>query len=269
MPSKEINNTNIYYELIGNGKEVIAFFNGIAMQTALWQSQLNAVKGDYKVLLHDFRGQGQSSLEISNFTFKQHADDFNELLKNLEIDKVHIVGVSYGAEVAMQFALKYPAKVSSLILGTAVSEVKPLLKAMAEAWISTAQTYDGELFFKVMSPFVYSNTFYENKGEWLDQRAKIFGDTVTKEWLDAFVELCKNFLTLDLTDQLHEINIPTLVVSGKKDILKPVSYGELINQEISNSEFVVVDDAGHGLFAEKPEEFNQLIIDFIKRNESE
>ncbi|MGM0438640.1 MAG: alpha/beta fold hydrolase, partial [Bacillota bacterium] len=254
MPIKEINNTNIFYELMGDGKEVIAFFNGIAMQTALWQSQVNAVKDNYQVLLHDFRGQGQSSLEISNFTFKQHADDFYELLNKLEIDKVHIVGVSYGAEVAMQFALKYPSKISSLILGTAVSEIKPLLKAMAEAWISAAQTYDGELFFKVMSPFVYSNTFYENKGEWLNQRAKIFGDTVTKEWMDAFAELCKNFLTLDLTDQLHKIKIPTLVVSGEKDILKPASYGKLINQELPDSEFVVVDDAAHGLFAEKPEE---------------
>ncbi|MDZ7673064.1 MAG: hypothetical protein U5K53_09595 [Halanaerobiales bacterium] len=58
MSNKEINNANIYYELVGDGKEVIAFFNGIAMQTALWQSQLNAVKDNYKVLLHDFLRTG-------------------------------------------------------------------------------------------------------------------------------------------------------------------------------------------------------------------
>jgi len=269
MPTQEINNTNIYYELVGKGEEVVAFLNGVAMQTSLWQVQVNYLKDNNKLLLHDFRGQGQSSLDISKFTFEQHADDFYELLNELEIDKVHIVGVSYGAEVAMQFALKYPLKISSLILGTAVSEVKPLLKAMIDAWISAAKTYDGELFFKVMAPFVYSNTFYESKGEWLNQRAKIFGDTVTKEWLDAFIELCNNFLTLDLTDELHKIKIPTLVVSGEKDILKPVSYGKIIKQEIPNSELIIVDDAGHGLFAEKPEEFNQLINDFIKRNKSE
>lgn len=199
------------------------------MQTALWQYQVNAVKNIYQVLLHDFRGQSQSSLEISNFTFEQHADDFYELLIELEIDKVHIVGVSYGAEVAMQFALKYPSKISSLVLGTAVSEVKPLLKAMIDAWISAAKTYDGELFFKVMASFVYSNTFYESRGEWLNQRAKIFGNIATKEGLNAFVELCNNFLTLDLTDRLHKIKMPTLVVSGKKDISKAISYGKIIN----------------------------------------
>ena len=267
MPIKEINDTNIYYELVGDGKEVVAFLNGVAMQTSLWQTQVNSIKDDYQILLHDFRGQGQSSLEISNYTFNQHADDFYELLNELEIDKVHIVGVSYGAEVAMQFALKYPSKISSLILGTAVSEVKPLLEAMIDAWISAAKTYDGELFFKVMAPFVYSNSFYESKGEWLKQRATIFGETVKKEWIDAFIELCNNFLTLDLTDKLHKIKIPSLVISGEKDILKPVSYGEIINQEIPNSEFEIVKDAGHGLFAEKPEEFNQLIVDFIKRNQ--
>lgn len=264
MPKKEINGVEIYYELEGEGEENIAFLNGIAMQTALWEGQEKHFQNNYQVLLHDFRGQGQSTLKPKNFTFKQHADDFHQLLEKLGIDKIHVVGVSYGAEVAMQFALQYPQKVSSLVLGTAVSEIRPLLKAKIESWIMAAETYNGKLFFKVMAPYVYSNKFYEEKGEWLENRADQFAKIVTKEWLDAFIALSKNFLTLDITNELSNIKVSTLVISGEEDILKPPYYGEIIKNEIPNSEFKVINNAAHGLFAEKPQKFNQLVENFIK-----
>lgn len=266
MPKKKINNVNIHYELKGEGGEIIAFLNGVAMSTPWWEPQVKAVKDNYRVLLHDFRGQGQSTLDPKNFTFEQHADDFNKLLEELDINKVHIVGVSYGAEVAMVFALKYPEKISSLFLGTAVSEVSALLKAKIESWILACKTYNGKLFFKVMAPYVYSNSFYEKKGEWLQQRAKQFNKVVTKEWFDAFIALCENFLNLDITDQLNKIDLPTLVVSAENDILKPPFYGKIIHEQIKNSKFNVIKDSGHGLFAEKPGEFNKAFIDFIKNN---
>lgn len=264
MPKKEINGIEIYYELSGGGRENVAFLNGIAMQTALWEAQEKYFKKDYQVLLHDFRGQGQSSLKPVDFTFEQHADDLYQLLEELEIEKTHIIGVSYGAEVAMQFALQYPQKVSSLVLGTAVSEIRPLLKAKIESWIMAAETYNGKLFFKVMAPYVYSNNFYEEKGEWLENRAEQFAKIVTKEWLDAFIELSNNFLTLDITNRLSNIKVPTLVISGEEDILKPPYYGKIIENEIPNSEFKIVDNAAHGLFAEKSKEFNKLADNFIK-----
>ncbi len=268
MPKKGINGVDIYYELQGEGDDTVAFLNGVAMSTPWWEPQVKNVKNNYEVLLHDFRGQGQSTLEPKNFTFEQHADDFNKLLEELDIDKVHIVGVSYGAEVAMVFALKYPQKISSLFLGTAVSEVRPLLKAKIESWILACKTYDGELFFKVMAPYVYSNSFYEKKGDWLEKRAKQFDEVVTKEWFDAFIALCGNFLTLDITDQLNKIDLPTLIVSAENDILKPPLYGKIIHEQIKNSEFKVIEDSGHGLFAEKPREFNNVLKKFLNKNKT-
>jgi len=264
MPKKEINDVEIYYEINGENEENIAFLNGIAMQTALWKAQETHFQENYQVLLHDFRGQGQSSLEPNKYSFEQHADDFYQLLEELGIDKTHVVGVSYGAEVAMQFALQYPQKVSSLVLGTAVSEIRPLLKAKIESWIMAAETHNGKLFFKVMAPYVYSNSFYEEKGEWLENRADQFAKSVTKEWLDAFISLSKNFLTLDITNELSNIKVPTSVISGEEDILKPPYYGKIIKDKIPNSEFKIVDNAAHGLFAEKAHEFNQLISEFIE-----
>lgn len=264
MPKKDINGVDIYYELKGKGEKTIAFLNGIAMSTPWWKPQVKNFSDDYKVLLHDFRGQGQSTLQPNNFTFEQHADDFYTLLGKLNIDEIHIMGVSYGAEVAMVFALKYPEKVSSLLLGTAVSEVRPLLKAKIESWILASKTYDGKLFFKVMAPYIYSNNFYERKSTWLEDRAEQFDKIVNKEWFDGFIALCENFLTLDITDQLNNINVPTLVVSAKEDILKPPLYSKIISKNIPNTKLKLVENSGHGLFAEKPTEFNKIISKFLE-----
>ncbi|AZR73121.1 hypothetical protein BBF96_06815 [Anoxybacter fermentans] len=265
MPKVDVNGVELFYELKGSGGEVIAFLNGVAMSTDHWNLQTPVFVKKYQVLLHDFRGQGKSTLKPENFTFEQHASDLKELLDQLEIERVHLVGVSYGAEVGMHFAIMYPERVKSLILGTAVSESQPLLKAMVESWIAAARTYQGELLFKVMAPLIYSNAFYTVKKDWLDRRGEIFGRIVTKEWIDAFTALCKNFLTLNITDRLKEIQSPTLIIAGANDLLKPVCYSKIIHDQISGSQLVVIEEAGHALFLEKAKEFNRVILEFIEK----
>ena len=232
MPKLEINDVSLFYDLKGDGDETVAFLNGVAMSTEGWAAQTQFFSENYRVLLHDFRGQGKSTLVSEGITFAMHARDMAALLDSLGIDRLHIVGVSYGAEVGMYFALMYPGRVKSLTLGTAVSESDPFLKAMVESWIEAAKTYNGTLFFKVMAPTVYSKSFYATHKKWLDDYAQLFGKTVTSQWMNAFAELCRNFLTLDVTDRLSEVRVPALVISAAEDILKPPSYGQTIHEMI-------------------------------------
>ncbi|MGI6132102.1 MAG: alpha/beta fold hydrolase [Bacillota bacterium] len=264
MPNLAINDISLFYDVKGDGDDTVAFLNGVAMSTERWAAQTPFFSENYRVLLHDFRGQGKSTLVSEGITFETHVRDMAALLDALGIDRLHIVGVSYGAEVGMYFALMYPERVKSLILGTAVSESDPLLKAMIESWIEAAETCNGRLFFKVMAPTVYSKSFYATHKKWLDDYAELFGKRVTVEWMDAFAELCRNFLTLDVTDRLSEIRLPTLVISAAEDILKPPGYGQIIHQRIPGSRFVVAQGAGHALFFEKADEFNHLVLDFIQ-----
>ena len=189
MPSLQVKDVSLFYEISGHGAETVAFLNGVAMSTERWAAQTPFFAENHRVLLHDFRGQGKSTLVSEGITFETHARDMAELLDRLGIDRLHIVGVSYGAEVGMYFALMYPERVKSLTLGTAVSESDPLLKAMIESWIEAAKTYNGTLFFKVMAPTVYSKSFYATHKKWLDDYAQLFGKTVTSQWMNAFAEL--------------------------------------------------------------------------------
>lgn len=269
MPHISMNGTDIFYELksdAGNDSsstEVVAFLNGVAMSTESWILQTSFFNNRYRVLLHDFRGQGKSGF-TGEVNFEQHAEDLKELLDYLQIEEIHLVGVSYGAEVGMYFALMFPERVKTLTLGTATSESDPLLKSMVHSWIEAAKTFDGQLLFKVMTPLVYANPFLAERGEWLERRGRVFAKIATQQWFEGFMALCANFLTLNITDRLTELKVPTLVVSGEEDLLKPLKYSHMLHRQIAGAKLAVVKDAGHAVYLEKPEEFNATVLHFIQ-----
>jgi pimeloyl-ACP methyl ester carboxylesterase len=265
MPKMQVNGINLYYEVHGQG-EPVALLNGIMQNTAGWAYQTPVLSKHFKVILHDMRGQGQSDKPKTDYTWDQHVEDFKALLDNLGIDKLHVVGVSYGAETAMCFALKYPERVKSVVFGTAISVLTPLVKAFAESWDVAAGLNDGLKFFKLFSPSIYGDTFYKNQGKWLDERAEAFAKVVTADWFDGFQRLLKNFYTLDVTDQLSKITAPVLVLAAEKDLLKPVHLSRLIADQIPQSEMLIISDSGHVALFEKPNEFNTAVLGFLMKN---
>ncbi|MGC9125768.1 MAG: alpha/beta fold hydrolase, partial [Caldisericaceae bacterium] len=92
--------TNLYYEEIGEGEPII-LLNGIFMSTKSWSPISNMLAKKYRVILHDFRGQWGSEKPKGKYTFGMHAEDLHGLLKELDLEKVHLIGTSYGGEVAM------------------------------------------------------------------------------------------------------------------------------------------------------------------------
>ena len=92
-----VNDTKIYYEIYGKG-EYVAFLNGIFMSTQSFSQFLPLFSKKYSVLLHDFRGQWNSSKEGEKYSLELHSKDFYKLLNELKIEKINIVGISYGGE---------------------------------------------------------------------------------------------------------------------------------------------------------------------------
>jgi pimeloyl-ACP methyl ester carboxylesterase len=92
-----VNDTKIYYEICGKG-EYVAFLNGIFMSTQSFSQFLPLFSKKYSVLLHDFRGQWNSGKEGEKYSLELHSKDFYKLLNELKIEKINIVGVSYGGE---------------------------------------------------------------------------------------------------------------------------------------------------------------------------
>ena len=261
MPVSRINGINIYYEVHGEGEPVI-FGNGIFSNTLGWINQLPVFSKQYQVILYDMRGQGQSEKPDSHYSFDIHADDQKALLEHLGISKVHHVGISYGAELGLVFALKYPDMLKSLVACSAVSYVGTLLNEMCQLWRYACVLEDPDIFYYATVPLNFGETFIRENTAILEQ-AKIRYSQLN---YPALVRLIDAFLTLNITDQLSEIKTPTCVIAGEKDILKPAyPYSKLIHEKLPNSEMAIIPDSGHAITFERPEEFNSITLGFLRK----
>ncbi|MFN2302990.1 MAG: alpha/beta fold hydrolase [Anaerolineales bacterium] len=263
MPLINVKNINIYYELTGpEDAPVLVLSNGIMMSTASWAFQSKVLSTHIRILLYDCRGMWRSDHPQEPYSMEQHADDLAGLLNALDIEKAHIGGISYGAEISMMFAIKYPKMTRSLIVIDGVSEIHPLLHAQTYPWLMAAERDDAELLLRSS----YHMNFAE---DWImANQAFIEGSVERYQALDmeAFTRLMLAFYDLDITEKLNLIQAPTLVIAGDKDIIKGREYAKIISDKISNSEFVMVPDSGHALCLEKPAILNTLLLGFVVKN---
>lgn len=261
MPISNVNGMDFYYEIHGEGEPVV-FGNGIFSNTLGWVNQLPAFSKHHQVILYDMRGQGQSDKPDGEYTFEMHADDQMILLENLGISKVHHVGISYGAELGLVFALKYPDAVRSLVACSAVSEIGPLLRDMCLLWRYACEIEDPEMFYRATVPLNFAEPFIREQTEILEKAKERY------KTLDfpALVRLLDAFLMLDITDRLSEISVPTCIIAGEQDILKPAyPYSQLIHDKIPDSEMTIIPGSGHAVTFEQPDEFNSICLGFLRK----
>jgi 3-oxoadipate enol-lactonase len=268
MPILEVNKVKIYYEVKNEtGNEVVAFFNGVAASIASWVFQVPMFeKLGYKIILHDFKGQLMSDKPKGPYTFGEHATEAKALFDHLGVKKVHIIGTSYGGEVAMQFAIDYPDYVKTLSVIDSVSELDEILKMFVASWKSLAEKNNIHDFFNTMMPTVYSNSFITRNKAYIEERQKTYS-MIPPAFFDGQVALYETFATINMTADLPKIKCPTLVVCGQDDILKPVKFSKIISDAIANSEFALVPDCGHACLLEKPAVLNSLLLGFVAKNQ--
>jgi len=257
----------LYYEVLNDSGEkgTIFFLNGVMASTNSWRNQaINLEREGYKIVLHDFIGQMLSDKIVGEYTFLEHSNDLFELVSFLDENNIHLVGTSYGGEVAMKFASMYPKLVKSIIIIDSVSELDDKLIESVNSWIELASTYDGELFFKGMVPSIYGETYMRNNQELLNNRA-IAMKGISKEYFDGQISLYKTFINdVYMTDILKDIKCPSLIVVGEEDTLKPIKFSKIIVENINNSKLITIPESGHVTIFEKPIELNKHILEFLK-----
>jgi pimeloyl-ACP methyl ester carboxylesterase len=232
------------------------------MSTASWAFQTPVLSQHYRLLLYDCRGMWQSDHPPGPYTMELHADDLAALLAGLGIERAHIGGTSYGAEISLAFALKYPERTKSLIVTSAVSQVDAQLRGMIDAWAYAARARDPEMLYQVVYPLTFSEAWIADNQEALTlarERYELLD-------MDAFLELLRCFSRLDLTAKLHKIAAPALVVVGEEDALKPRKYAEIMAAEIPNAEYALIPHAGHAAMWEQAGVFNSLILGFLAKH---
>lgn len=263
MPNAKVNGINLYYELHGpEDGSVLVLSNGIMMSTASWGYQTSILAKYFRVLVYDCRGMWKSDHPEGPYTMEMHADDLAGLLDALEIESAHIAGISYGAEISMVFAQKYPGRTRTLIVIDGVSQIDPLLKGQTYPWLMAAEKNDPELLMRTSYHMNFSEKWIIDNQSFIDTSVERFAEID----MSSFIEMMRCFYSLDITHQLSEIKVPVLVVVGEKDLIKGRKYSKIIVDQIENCEFVIVPDAAHALCLEKPAELNTLLIGFLTKH---
>lgn len=264
MPKIKIQEKNIHYEIYGEGEPII-ILNGIMMSTASWLPFKDVISNEYKLVVFDMVDQGQSDKMEESYTQDLHVEMLKELIEKIELgDKVHLFGISYGAEVAMKFAIKYQEMLNTLIISNSPYKTTAMLRYIADRWSQTFKSYDGIQFFTEVNQHLYAEGFYEEHTEWLNKQAVLFDKILTKEWYDGMIRLLESGDQFDVSNDLHKIKVPTLIISASEDRITPTKYQREIEKRIENSTHIIIEGAGHVLPYEKPYAFLTAILGFLK-----
>ncbi len=260
MPRIDLNNVSLNYELNGEGPAVV-FINGLTMDVNGWYFQVPAFAQKYRVLRYDCRGQGQSDKPDMDYSQEIHADDLNRLMDKIGIDRSHIVGLSNGGMIAQYFALEYPQKVRSLVLVDTCSYIDTLLELILKAWIRATEVGGSELRYDVALPVLFAESFVKKNLEGILGMREM---NIRNNPPRPIINLARGCLKHNVNDRISEIEVPTLIIVGEEDILVPPKYSKILYERIKGSRMVTMKNCGHVPPIEKPEEFNEIVLNFLR-----
>lgn len=257
----------LYYDLRGQGTPIL-LLNGVMMSSASWQPLLPAWSPYFQVICFDFPDQGLSEHFPEGYDQSLMVEAVEALREHLGIDKWHVLGISYGGEVAMQYAQRHSDRLLKLVLANTTAWTFPQLKMMGDGWIDASLSYNPRVFFRTCMPAIYGRSFYEAHGDWLRQREDDLDKTLKQEWFDGLVRLIRSAENHDQRDLLQNIQIPTLIIGADEDQVTPVAMQEELHKAISNSVLVVIRACGHASMYEQQSAFEAIVLGWLLRNGS-
>jgi 3-oxoadipate enol-lactonase len=254
-----VNQIQLHYEIAGTGDAVV-LIHGFGGDLRIWDAQFPVLAQHYRVLRYDIRGHGKSAPPTSEPY--AHADDLKALLDHCEISRAHVIGLSMGGEIAINFALAYPERVESLVLvGSSLGGFQ-----WSDEWnaswvpIFTAASTSGKnavLELVLRHPLIAAAMETPEVAPKLTQILSEYS-----AW---------HFLNADpvqhpeppAVQRLNEIGMPTLIVIGEHDLPDLHAIAELLQQHIPNVTKLDVEGVGHVVSMEAPERLNEIVLSFL------
>ena len=268
MPKVKVGDVNIYYEIHGEGEPLLLIM-GYAASSGQWFRQIPGLSREYRVVAFDNRGTGQSDKPDIPYSMEMLSRDVAGLLDALGIDASHICGHSMGGMIAQDFALRYPDRVITLILGATscggVHTIAPDEKTITFLFDPERRLrLSPEEAARESLPFICSQEFIDNNPDIVEQFIAKGVEHLTP--LHVYTRHAEALMGYDTYDRLPQIKAPTLVICGTADRLLPIENSRLLASRIPNAELVVLENMDHGFYIEAAEEANKAILDFLKKH---
>lgn len=263
----------VYYEVHGSGGEPIVLLNGIMMSTASWKNFIGPMTKHNTLVLVDFFDQGQSERMTESYDHSIQVELLDAVLEEVSAqiwyEKFTLMGISYGGEIAIQYALAHPKRVRRLVLANTCGRTSSWLKKIGDGWNEVAKTGQGYAYYLTTIPVIYSTQFFEQRAAWMEGREAFLTEYFSKpEVLQTLIRLTDSSVSYNVVDRLQEISCPTLIISSSEDVLVPPTEQQLLHREIKDSVYVTINGSGHASMYEAPEAFAALTLGFANLPDS-
>ena len=274
MGTVKVASIDVYYEEHGSGDPLLLIM-GLAADSVAWMFQVPDFAKRYRTITFDNRGVGRSSKPAGPYTIHQMADDAAGLLDALRIPRAHVLGVSMGGMIAQELALRHPEKVRGLVLGCTYPEPDAEVERQREFGISQfggSVSAGGEMridvsmldpmtFFQHLLPRVFNPGFIERE---LPRLMEVFAGALQYGFsMEAILGQVAAVMGHRATDRLHQIESPTLVITGDADLLVSPANSDILARSIPGAKLVKVPGGSHGFNFETPDVFNRAVLDFL------
>ena len=246
----------IYYEEQGKGNTIL-LVHGWQCSGKFWQKNVPELAKNFRVITMDLRGHGNSSRIMSGHTISQYAEDIRTLIEALQLKGVTLAGWSLGGPVVLTYWDKYSkdSRLSGIVLVDA-----PLAPRNPGTWPARySKTLNGE---REASALAFAKNMFYGANPPKSDIAWIKEEILkTPPWVA--VGIVSDFYYTDATKYLASVTVPTLVITAGSG--QSSKNGRWVAEQIKNSTFVSVQEAGHILFYEKPDVFNKVVTEFVNK----
>ena len=251
--------TTIYWDEQGTGAPILLIM-GLGYPSAMWHRTRPVLSTSFRTIALDNRGAGRSDVPAGPYSIALMASDAAAVLDAAGVPSAHVFGVSMGGMIAQEFALQYPRRVQSLILGCTAAggpnakRAEPAAVEMLKARSSMTLEQAAEAAI----PFIYDAG---------TPRHLIDEDIATRRaWPPnpaGYLAQLQAILAWESFNRLPQITAPTLVIHGKVDRLVPADNGELIATRIPGAQLVLLEHASHLFSTDQPEAAHRAIFAFL------
>jgi 3-oxoadipate enol-lactonase len=255
----QVDESKVYYQECGTGPQTVVLIHDGVVDAAVWDDVWPEFCRHFHTIRYDRRGYGRSAAAT---TWYSETDDLATLLRHLKVARAALVGSSHGGELSINFTLAHPEIVQQLVLVGAVVSGMPYSQHFLER---------GKHAFGLLAKGDVKAAIEE----WSKDKYLIAADhgAARKRLFDLLSANPQDMSHPDYPlrsqpalPRLHEIRVPTLLLTGDADIPDVHAHAGAIEAGIPGARRVVVEDAGHLMYLEKPVEFSRLVIGFIELN---
>jgi 3-oxoadipate enol-lactonase len=224
-----INGFRMNYEDVGSGPALL-LVHGFPLDRTMWTHQIEAFKNDYRLIVPDLRGHGQSQAPRGPYRMDQMADDLRALLAELEIEQVVLAGLSMGGYIALAFWRIYPHLVRGLVLSdTRAAADTAEGRQNRYAMIEQVEVEGTESIVEGMLPKMLSPVTLENEQKILLHTRRMMTNTPPAGVVGALQGMARR---PDSTPTLATITVPTLILVGEDDAITPPAEAETMRASI-------------------------------------